>query len=164
MCQRIGDDVEGFAQKIAQGERVCTLRVLRMPVEKLYQIDAVVARASSDSGWAKVVKWEAFAESREAKPCSGVGAYIAAENNRLTIGPYLLIHPLTQFFPGLEVRNVFRGNPNLFARLGIAPGAGRAVIEPKTAEATDFNAPTLGKGIRHFFQHQPDRELDITGR
>jgi hypothetical protein len=60
-----------------------------------------------------------------------------------------VIHLLTQFFAGLEVRNILGRQLHRFTSFRITPGSGCPVVQGKAAKSPDFNTLTIGKGLRH---------------
>lgn len=75
----------------------------------------------------------------------------------------ILIHPIAQLFPWLEMRDELSVQSNRLAGFWVAADAGGAVVEGEAAEAADLDAVASGQRLGHLFQHGLDRQLDILG-
>lgn len=75
----------------------------------------------------------------------------------------ILIHPIAQLLPRLEMRDEFAVEGDRLAGFRVSADAGRAVVEGEAAEAADLDAVASGQRLGHLFQHGLDRQLDILG-
>jgi hypothetical protein len=85
-----------------------------------------------------IARWATFAD--------GLGAgtnKFALPNTPGWKDTMLTINPIAQFPAGLEVGSVLLRHLYRLPGLRIAAGARRAVVDPKTAEPTDFDAPAF---------------------
>src|SRR3989440_566895 len=71
------------------------------------------------------------------------------------------IYPLAQFLAGLEVRHVLLGHLHLLARLRVAAGARRPVIQPEAAEAADLDAVAGEQRLGHRVENHLHRVLGV---
>jgi hypothetical protein len=76
-------------------------------------------------------------------------------------GTQPIMSTLPQLLAGLEVRNVLLRHLHLFAGLGIAPHAGRTVIQGKAAKTADLDAITPRQGVGHRIENHLYRELGV---
>lgn len=68
----------------------------------------------------------------------------------------LVVHPIPQFLPRLEMRNEFAVEADGLAGLGVAADAGGAVVQGETAEAADLDPLAGGQGLSHLLEHGLD--------
>src|SRR5688572_26192592 len=87
--------------------------------------------------------------------------HVAARRLRCCRSTLVIVHPLAQLLAGLEVRHVLARHLHLFPGLGVAPRAGRPVIEPEAPEPADLDAIAGRQRLRHGVQHRLDRELGV---
>src|SRR5258706_5458886 len=71
------------------------------------------------------------------------------------------VDPLAQLLAGLEVRHVLLRHLHLLARLGIAAGARRAVVEAEAAETADLDAVAGEQRVGHGVENHLDGVLGI---
>src|ERR1017187_2283009 len=73
------------------------------------------------------------------------------------------VHALTQFLAGLEVRNELLRHLDPVARFRIPARTRRAIIQPESAEAANFDALALDQTQGHGIEYGLDRELGVLG-
>jgi len=108
----------------------------------------------------------ALARSDEALAARLTGEHVETRHRPLYEAMRLLvvIHPIPQLLPRLEVRHVLAVEADGLAGLGVPADAGGAVMEGKATEATDLDPFTGGEGLGHLLEHGLDGELDVLRR
>src|SRR5260221_135411 len=71
------------------------------------------------------------------------------------------VDALAQLLAGLEVRHVLLGHVHLLARLRVAAGARRPVVQAEAAEAADLDAMAVQQRMRHRVQNHLHRVLGV---
>src|SRR5690606_7266968 len=83
------------------------------------------------------------------------------DSSRIAFQRHHITDTLTQLLAGLEVRNMLAWQRDRLTRLRVATHARRAVMQGKTAEATDLDTLTRGQRPAHHFQQCLHRQIDI---
>src|SRR5690348_3680034 len=73
------------------------------------------------------------------------------------------VDPFPQFLPRLEMRHVLLGHLHLLARLRIASGARRPVVQAEAAEPADLDALALREALGHRVEDHLHRQFGILG-
>ena len=71
------------------------------------------------------------------------------------------IDALSQIFARLEMRYVFPGQRNGFARFRVPTDPRRPEMQRKTAKSTNFNTFTPGKGVTHKIKKVLNRQFYV---
>jgi len=71
------------------------------------------------------------------------------------------IDTLSQILARLEMRYVFPGQRDGFARFRVSTDPRRPEMQRKTAKSTNFNAFTPGEGVTHKIKKVLNRQLDV---
>src|SRR4029453_9457160 len=89
--------------------------------------------------------------------------FVSCERKPLLRCLFRKVHALPQLLAGLEVRYVLLRHLHLLARLRIASGAGRPIVEAKAAEPADLDALPLRERLAHRVEDHLHRKLGILG-
>src|SRR5690606_6238378 len=72
-------------------------------------------------------------------------------------------HALAQLLAGLGMRDVLARQCDRFTGLGIAPQAGRTVVQREAAETADLDAFAVGQCAAHHLKQRLDRKIHVLG-
>lgn len=73
------------------------------------------------------------------------------------------VQPVLHLFARSEVWNVSPGDIDQFAAFGVAPGAGRAVVQPKTPETANFDSIAVCQRASNSIKNLLDGDLRVSG-
>src|SRR4051812_31198379 len=74
---------------------------------------------------------------------------------------FLQIDALAKLLARFEMRDVLRRDLHLLARLRIAPGARRSIVQSEASESSDLDALSVREAFGHRIEDHLDRELGV---